>query len=81
MDNYKNDFEIALPQDNTYVEICRYIMQKADPNYPSLPFIASLYTYAFYNKGLTKKQRLALNPHTQLFLGYQCYDVKLDGES
>ena len=45
-------------------------MQAADPDYPALPFIASLYTYADYNGGLTIKQRKSLDPHCRLFLGY-----------
>lgn len=62
------------PRDNSFIEICRYIMQSAEPDYPALSFVASLYTYAkSHNNCLTFKQIRALDPHCQLFLGYGCY--------
>lgn len=61
------------PRDKTFKEICRYIMQAADPDYPALGFIASLYSYADYHGGLTPKQRKALDPHARLFLGQTTY--------
>lgn len=63
-----------LPTNTSHQEICRYIMQAAKPEYPALPFIASLYIQSVKFEGLTDKQRRALDPHCRLFLGYGCWD-------
>lgn len=72
-------FKAPPPRDGTFKEICRYIMQVADPDYPGLPFIASLYTHSHYKNGLTDRQIRALDPHARLFLGYGVCVKEKDG--
>lgn len=60
---------VQKPRDDSYAEICRYIVQAAHPDYPALALVASFLSQCVYNGGLTDKQIKALDPHCRLFLG------------
>lgn len=53
--------KIRPPRDNTWEELLRVYCQLADADDPSLPFMASMWSYAINNGGLTGKQADSAN--------------------
>lgn len=53
--------DILPPQDNTYIELLRFWCQTSDAEDPSLPFMASMWSYALANNFLTGKQAKSAN--------------------
>ena len=52
----KITFEIAVPKNSSYGEMLRFWCQTADAEDPSLPFMASMWSYAIANGELSGKQ-------------------------
>jgi len=52
--------EIHPPQNNSYTELLRFYCQTSDIDDPSLPFMASMWSYSIANDGgLTGRQQKA----------------------
>jgi len=53
---------IQAPRDDTYAEILRFFSQTLPPEHDLLPEIASMWSYALWNNGLTDKQKKRIRP-------------------
>lgn len=77
------NINILPPQDNSYLEWLRYLVQSSDPGAGELPFLVGVWSCALHNKGLTEGQQTAVQPYIDeaaLFLNTFVYDDEIDDE-
>lgn len=57
--------DIHLPCDSTWQEALRFYCQTSEPDDPTLPFMASMWSYSIANGGLTGKQSVSANRYLE----------------
>lgn len=66
--------EVQLPQDDTYKESLRFYCQTCTADDPTLPFMASMWSFAIANEYLTGKQAKS----ALIYLNYRFKQYNLD---
>jgi hypothetical protein len=67
--------KIAEPQDNSYTELLRFYCQTSEQDDPTLPFMASMWSYSLANGCLTGKQAKNAN----LYINHRLKTLGLEG--
>lgn len=70
------NLHIQPPENETFVEWLRYLVQSSDTAAGELPFLVSMWNCALFSKGLTEAQQAAVLPYItegQLFLEAHVY--------
>lgn len=69
--------EVSPPKDNTWPELLRFYCQQADSEDPSLPFMASMWSYALNTGGLTGRQ--AESAERYIVHAFKSHGLSFDG--
>lgn len=66
--------DVLPPRDYTYIELLRFWCQTAHADDPSLPFMASMWSYALANNSLTGRQARSAN----VYINYRMRELGLE---